>query len=62
MRQADLKAILKEQAVNLEDLVLYLEDCGMLEMEDYQYCQAKIHEVLEHLKQLAQWSDSAERA
>lgn len=52
MAEQDLKSPLKAQLVNLEDLVLYLEDHGTLGTEEYHYCQARLHEVLEQLKRL----------
>jgi len=52
MVEQELKNALKTQAASLEDLVVYLEDCAALGSDEYHYCQAKLQEVLEQLKQL----------
>jgi hypothetical protein len=58
---ADLKSVLKSQLWNLQELVLHLEDRGTLGWEEYQYCQAKLHEVLEQLKRVERLAKSGNR-
>ena len=52
MPYTDLKSRLKSHVANLEDLVVYLEDCGTLGSEEHQYCQLRLQGALEQLKQL----------
>ena len=47
-----LKNSVKTQMLNLESLVTYLEDRGVLGAKEYVYCQAKLQEILKHLKRL----------
>lgn len=59
MAVQELQNRLKAQVSNLEDLVVYLEDCGVtLGAEEYHYCQIRLQEVLEQLKQLERLSGS----
>ncbi len=53
MAEAELlKNSVRTQMANLEGLVAYLEDRGMLGAKEYVYCQAKLHEIVKHLKRL----------
>jgi hypothetical protein len=60
MTEQDLITTLQGQVRSLEELVFYLEDRATLGAEEYDYCQVKLHEVLEQLKRLAPVTESGE--
>ncbi len=62
MVEQELKNVLKTQVASLEDLVVYLEDCSTLGSAEYDYCQARLQEVLEQLKQLERIAGSEGRS
>ena len=60
MGEQDVKGILKAQVWNLEELVFHLEDRGTMGWEEYQYCQARLREVLDQLKRLERFANSGD--
>lgn len=58
MSEHDLKRVLRLQLHHLEDLVIHLEDRGMIGSDEYRYCQARLQEVLEQLKRIERVTES----
>lgn len=52
MAEVTLTTSLKAQVAKLQDLMGYLEDRHELGAREYQYCQARLRDVLDHLKRL----------
>ena len=52
MGKADLTTNLKAQVFKLQDLMSYLEERQELGAREYEYCQSRLRDVLEHLKRL----------
>jgi hypothetical protein len=52
MAGTDLTGSLKAQVIKLQDLMGYLEERHEFGAREYEYCQSRLRDVLEHLKRL----------